>query len=396
MKILFTVASICMSTHAAPTITPDEYNAVSEGLSSIHGDDMWGILDYAGTNTVNLSYNAFTNTSLAALDFRVTNLSVALPAYDPAVDGPAYERLIHHLDLSHNLITDASLDFFRLELIGDPAGVRDWHLITLDLSYNKITNLSHFPTKKARGYLAFVNLEHNLINQLGTQEPDALHQITTHHLGKPTIEVNLEYNLLVEMPLLGFTVPDGPTDSNINVKNNKISVVDLSGCTAICGYWMLKVVNLENNELTQFTREMIKDNWDTEVINFNNNKISQIFSPWTLDGGAYYNLRELYMNNNEIVSLATGAFNYFNDLQILEMRNNKITSLPFNDLFDTIKLTALSSINLMNNKLISIDDQTQNFPRGPSPAVVMNLKGNWNLIHVIDYHESHSIHVQVL
>ncbi len=280
------------------------------------------------------------------------------------------------------MITDASLDFFVIELIGDPAGVRKWHLITLDLSYNKITNLSHFPTRKHRGYLEIVNLEHNLIIHIGSPEPTALQAITIDSPTTPThLEVNLEYNWMIEMPWLGFTWSDtgGVTDAVINIKNNMISSVPLSGNCGTgtgCGYWFLKEVNFENNELTEFKEDMIRNNWDTEIINLNNNKINQIFSPWTLDGGAYYNLRELYLNNNEIQSLVSGAFNYFNNLQTLEMANNKITTLPFGHLFDTTKLTALSSINLMNNELISIDDQTQNFPRGPSPAVVMNLKGN--------------------
>ncbi len=366
MKILL-LSSLWMRIDASPTITADEYNAVGEGLSSIQGDDMWGTMDYAGTNTVNLSHNAFTNTSLAALDFRETSPSV--PVYDPpTINGPAYEPLIHHLDLSHNLITDASLDFFLLEITDVVHGVgvvRWWYLRTLDLSYNKITNMSNFPTKKFRGDLNFLNLEHNLIIQIGNLEPDAFHQMTIDPSNKPPVEVNLEHNLLNDMPLLGFTVPDGPTDSIIIVKNNKISVVDLSSCTAICGYWMLKVVNIENNELTEFTKEMIDWNWDTEIFNFNNNKITEINSFNPSDGFAYYSVKELYFNNNEIVTIDSAAFDHFTDLQILELSNNKIVAFPFDHIFNhNDKFPVLNSLLLDNNKLTSVSDEASRFPRG--------------------------------
>ncbi len=386
MKVIITLicAIMWMDVQASPIITADEYIAFSEGLSSIHGDAMWGTFDYAGINTVNLSYNAFTNTSLAALDFRETNAFVGVPAYDPpTINGSAYEPMIHHLDLSYNLITDASLEFFLLEIISIISGVnviRKWHLKTLDLSYNKITNMLNFPTKKHRGDLEILNLEHNLIIHIGSPEPTALYAITIDSpTTPPHLEVNFEYNQLIEMPWLGFTGADtgGVTNSIINVKNNHILMVDLPGaCSNECGYWYLKEVNFENNELTEFTKEMIIYNYDTEIMILNNNKINQIFSPWSYDSGAWYNLRELYLNNNEISSLDSGAFDFFDNLQILEMANNKITSLPFNDLFDTSKLTSLSSTNLMNNELTSIDDCTSDFPRGPSPAVVINLKGN--------------------
>ncbi len=113
------MAFFWMKTDAEFIATVDEYYAVNEGLTSVHGDLIWGPLDYPGNNTFNLSYNAFTDTRLSSLDFRKTTSDVL---------GGDYEPYVQHLDLSHNQIADASLEFF--DLVSGP-----WHLISLDMSY---------------------------------------------------------------------------------------------------------------------------------------------------------------------------------------------------------------------------------------------------------------------
>ncbi len=231
LKISIIFALLPMRTDAELSVTADEYYAVNEGLTSIHGDPVWGVFDYAGTNTVNLSYNAFTNTSLSELDFRET------------MNAEDHEQYIHHLDLSYNQITEASLEFFTLSST-------PWILVSLDLSFNSISDLTSFP-RKIRGDLEILNLEHNMISVLGSLHPAAIHSITVDISGKPAITVNLEHNNIKRMPWLLF---DYVTDAVINVKNNHISVVDPPGSPSVNqGYWFLKVINFENNNLTQFT-----------------------------------------------------------------------------------------------------------------------------------------------
>ncbi len=357
-----------MSTDAAPTTTADEFYAVGEGLNAINGDVMWDTFDYGGINTINLSYNAFTNTSIVALDFRESYTG-------------DHEPLIHHLDMSHNLISDASLEFFTL--FGE---LRIWYLITLDLSYNQITNMSNFPTKKGRGDLEILNLENNLIIHIGNPDPIAFLDITIDSTSTPAnLEVNLEYNQMTEMPWLGFTYADtdGVTNAKINVKNNKISSVDLTGgCGNECGYWYLKVVDLENNKITEFTYEMIDLNYDTEIFNFNNNKITQLSAFTPSDSEAYYKVKYLYFNNNKIISIDSQAFDHFDKLEILELSSNKITIFPFDHIFDNNKLPFLSSVLLHNNDMTSVSNETTQFPRGVKIVISLNGKTINNLTRI--------------
>ena len=118
---------------------------------------------------------------------------------------------------------------------------------------------------------------------------------------------------------------------------------------------------------------MIDLNYDTEIFNFNNNKLTHLsaFTPsW---GGGYYLVKEFYFNNNEIVFIDSAAFDHFDELEILQLSNNKIVSLPFDHIFDISKLSVLNSILLDNYCLKSIQDETARFPRGVQ--MVMDLKG---------------------
>ncbi len=192
------------------------------------------------------------------------------------------------------------------------------------------------------------------------------------------MEINLEYNQLTEIPWLGFTYNEGVTDAVINVKNNNISVVDLAGaCIALeCGHWYLRVVDFENNKIREFTPEMIDYNWDTEIFNFDNNKVIHISSFTISDPDyAYYKVREMYFNNNEIISIDSAAFDKFYKLEILQLSNNKIAIFPFDHIFDTNKLPLLTSVLLNNNNITGVSDETSRFPRGTGLQMAIDVRG---------------------
>ncbi len=332
-----------MSTH---------YTKSQEGLSSITGSDIWSTAcNSTLCDTFDLSYNNFTNTTLSALDFRLN-------------DGDAFEDRVKYLDLSHNQIIEVSFEVFRYPLQDDDL----WTLYSLDLSYNQITDLSSFPSHN-RGSLKRLLLQHNQITQLGNPDPTALYAITRDDFE----ELNLEFNKLTEMPWLLF---DGAISyADINVRNNLIHNVTLP-YDPITGYYWLRVVNFENNQLTAFTFEMIDQNYDTQIFNFNNNMLTQIsaFTP-SDPTNAYYEVRELYFNNNEIVSIATSAFDLFNKLEILEVTDNKIAAFPFANIFDTAMLPNLTIVNLVNNELVMVENRTGDFPRNPTQQLNVNVKG---------------------
>ena len=280
------------------------------------------------------------------------------------IDGDNLENRVKYLDLSHNQIVDISLQVFVYR-----AGVQEdsaWTIITLDLSYNKISDVSSFPSSLMRGSFKKLFLQHNQIVHLGTTTPNALQGITVGAFE----ELNLEFNQITQMPYLNF---DGsPSSADINVKNNRINTV-----TPKTGYYWLTVINFENNELTAFTFEMIDNNYDTEIFNFNNNKITEISAFTTSDPtNAYYSVRKLYFDNNEIASVAQEAFNYFIHLEVLVLSNNRIPTLRFDYIFPDYRLGVLTTLNVENNELTSVMDRTADFPATRTPVLNMNVKGN--------------------
>ncbi len=340
-------------------ITSTYYTRTNEGLSSITGSDIWSTAcNSPSCDRFHLSYNNFTNTTLSALDFRLN-------------DNDEFENRVKYLDLSHNQIVEVSLEVFTAAVQVNSA----WTLITLDLSYNAITDLSQFPQMN-RGELRRLYLQNNRISQLGDLE--ILQKVTYNDLVTDFVELNLENNLLTEMPLLGFGNAFTMTDALIHVKNNRISQVNLTSChpTPDCGFFWVRVWDFTNNELTAFTFEMIDWNWETNIFNFNHNKITHLTGFTPSDATAFYFVEELYFNDNEIVAIDTKTFDHFGNLTILELRNNRISSFPFANIFDTTKLPNLATVNLENNELDAVEDRTHDFPRTPSQQLNISVKGS--------------------
>ena len=89
--------------------------------------------------------------------------------------------------------------------------------------------------------------------------------------------------------------------------------------------------------------------------------------------GTYYAVKEFYANDNEIVTISVNAFDLFDQLRILELRNNKIAVFPFTNIFDTAKLSSLEILDLKCNDLTSVADSSASFPR--SLQMQMDLRG---------------------
>ena len=343
-------------------ITGKQYKVVDEGISRLTGASIWSSLcNSAACQTFDLSENNFTSTRLSKLDFRDT-------------PNDELENRVKYLNLSHNHIMDVALEVFAPGVQADSS----WTLITLDLSYNLIIDLSTFPSTLTRGSLERVFLQNNQISQLG--DVNVFRLATWDGF----LELNLEFNQLIEMPGLGFGNPysELATNAIINVKNNNISNIDVSSCFqtdgSYCGLYFLITVDFENNSFTEWTFDMIDQNWDTEVYILNNNKITHLAQWSPSDQASYYNLRELYINNNEVITIDTQAFDNFNKLEILEMENNRITSFPFDSLFDVGKLPAFAQLDLENNAITAVGDESSTFPR--SYLVTINVQGNNNFI----------------
>ncbi len=316
-------------------ITSTYYTKMNEELTTLSGDDIWSTT-CASCGIFNLSYNSFTSTNIATFDFRKSTGSTT------------YENNVRTLILSHNQIVDPSLGTFTQ---GSPSS---WSLEWLDLSYNMITNLTSFPRGIERGVLVYLNFEHNLIFELG----DHTDLLIRYYLNVMT-EINMENNRLRIVP----TTKSGGSSTystKLGMKNNLISSISEVGCGSTCGNWFLLHIDWQNNT---FTEESFKfeDYADIEIVNLNYNKFTSLF-PTDLDhwGYGYYNIKELYIANNDIATINSAEFDHVDNLVMLDLKNNKIVNFaePNLDFPRSLLLTidlrgkAFSSLITMSREII--------------------------------------------
>ncbi len=199
---------------------------------------------------------------------------------------------------------------------------------------------------------------------VGTPKPNALVGVTKG--GSVKFELNLAYNMMTEAAWVHDSTDLHP-DSVINMRNNRISKVDDSS-----GLYWLKNVYLENNQLATLSSTFLSDYYDpTENVYLSNNKFTHIPAV----ASTSYKIIRIYLDNNNIVSIDSTAFDYYNALNVLDLRNNKIISFPFNNVFDQSKLANLETLLLQNNELTDVSDENSQFDDLRPNPLNMNVKG---------------------
>ncbi len=340
--ILLTISISFIWTHVygAPVITSTSYSNINDGLTSLDGDNIWiSPCDTNICNTINLSYNKFISTNISMLNFRKPSDNYTV----------TYETFVKHLDLSHNEIIDPSLETIKNYQ-------SQWTLISLDLSFNRISDMSSFPHLPI-DTLHVLKLQNNFITSSVAITVFAWLYIDILE------EINLENNNLTIIPVLAITHDPpaiNPMTHTVNLKNNQLTQVELIAppkCI-ICAIWYLETLHLEGNELDQTSFDL-SYYYDSVTINLNNNKFTSLTS---FESSDTFRLKYLFLNNNQIISVGSGSFDNFLLLEVLELANNQISSFPLTDI--NPKLMNLKTINLENNNLVNLDNIRSSLPSG--------------------------------
>lgn len=245
---------------------------------------------------------------------KFSNATYSLECRDRAAKGLEIPGGIYHLTFVNVTAKEGPLNAEKIRylrwtdsdlILVNSAIVNPQDLVHLDLSDNRITNLSNYMFRNYN-HLKMMNLSNNNIDDLPrnvfqNQDLDVL---------------RLCHNKLHAIPFQVFA----PMQN-------------------------LRLLDLSNNFIVTILDHFFKFNRYIEELLLNNNNIAKLTSNALADLTV---LRRLDLSNNSLESVAKGLFDALNELEYLNLANNPITNVPSGTFRG---LTNLQWINLSNNRL---------------------------------------------
>lgn len=135
------------------------------------------------------------------------------------------------------------------------------------------------------------------------------------------------------------SLKDLETLYDLNLRKNRIWIIQNGAFTKLLRLGML---NLGHNFITDLPNQLFDGLIQLKTMHLEANRITAVDCTFRL----LLNLRNLYLNNNQISSISESAFLYLNKLHFLHLSKNNLSSLPMG-LF--AKLTKLQYVFLSNN-----------------------------------------------
>ncbi|KAL2731350.1 chaoptin-like [Vespula squamosa] len=250
----------------------------------------------------------------------------------------------------HPELRDVKLGYNFLEMIPESTFHNLTELRSLDLTGNRIKILVSDSIMDCPK-LVTISLAYNRIYKMDRNAFYGLSSLRFLHL---------EFNRLTVLDLDAFSEIGG-TEFALNVSYNAISFIDSGSTTnnlthldvsfnnithlpteTFCGTPDLLTLDLRNNFITSLEPGTFALN-QLQVLNLRNNKIE------ALRKQSFYglhSLQQLDLGNNEVAQLSTEQFRNLKNLRILNLSGNKIRSLP-RDVFEG---TRLEILDLSHNK----------------------------------------------
>ncbi|KAL0830712.1 hypothetical protein ABMA28_002846 [Loxostege sticticalis] len=178
--------------------------------------------------------------------------------------------------------------------------------------------------------------------------------------------LNLTNNRIRTVGQLGFGQGCGVNVRSLDLSNNEIKT--LPETSEILKLGSLRYLYLQHNNITDISSDIF-NGLLIRVLNISHNKLQM------LPEGLFANareLRELYLNDNSLYELGPGVFHRLEELIVLDLSSNQLTSNHIDD--GTFKgLIRLIVLNLANNALTRIGEKTF---KDLFFLQVLNLKNN--------------------
>lgn len=180
--------------------------------------------------------------------------------------------------------------------------------------------------------------------------------------------INLTRNSIVDMNSIGFPPRPGMADVGVTVArvecsggtdlrsldlshNDVRSFPPFSGITRLR---RLQVLNLQNNRISELSSDSLSGLSSLRLLNISSNKLEAL--PESLFASTR-EIREIYLHNNSLYELARGLFHRLEQLLILDLSANQLSSNQIDD-GTFVGLIRLIILNLSHNALTRIDART--------------------------------------
>ncbi|KAM3964928.1 18 wheeler [Aphomia sociella] len=181
--------------------------------------------------------------------------------------------------------------------------------------------------------------------------------------------LNLTHNRIRTVGQLGFGQGCGLSLHSLDLSHNEIKT--LPEDSELLKLRSLRYLYLQHNNISDISSEVFNGllSLNMRVLNISHNRLQMI------PEGLFTNareLREIYLNDNSLYELARGVFHRLEELIVLDLSSNQLTSNHIDD--GTFRgLIRLIVLNLSNNALTRIDGKTF---KDLFFLQVLNLKNN--------------------
>lgn len=241
---------------------------------------------------------------------------------------------LKHLNLSKNSLTRIAVDDFSLLP----------NLESIDLSANKIQHISNFAFSKLNNIKVLILSNNQLV--IGESQwivPSVIYvdldnnnmRLLIGTLITPKLEtLLLNNNNFTNLPSLNSSLH---VLKRLEVSNNPLYLRELT-----------TEVNYEVMDISETKIELCAISPEAKVLYASRNNITNLVGAGV--GNVEYSLVELYVAHNAFVSME--SLQIFINLKVVDLSFNLIAELHSNTVF---ALTHLESLNLSQNKIVSID-----------------------------------------
>ena len=339
------------------------------------------LCDLHNLRLLNLSHNhlmEIADIGLSSCRISVVVLDVSNNFISALADGDLnWMPTIEKLDISHNSMNQISENSFEGVL----------NLREINLSYNQLSSLPSNLFNNSLG-LEKVELQNNaigIVNQslfYGLTDLRFLNlshnDISTHHISKETfssmaslIVLDLSFNRLTKLPDDVFASLTSLT--TLHLQNNNIHKIDGN---AFANQVQLKGVDLSQNKLTSLSTSAFASLGNLVTLRMVENELQDL-SNLTFK---CQNLLELTLKSNFISSVPNFVKNCSN-VRTIDLSENKITSLH-NDTFSG--LANLVDLDLSGNQLVQIKNNSFGFSNVSSSSSLSSLNLSNNRLASID------------